>query len=152
MKLSGRTAALVSLEGLPTIHITTGVVLVGRSEECDVLIDSKRISRKHCCIALVGDKLVIKDLGSTNGCRVNGQKGDELTAREGDDVVLGDSAFRFCWDHPSDMTIKPVSMEDAPDSVIEPATTQKSKEGNKDRANGSKLDSSDPLMHLPGLA
>jgi predicted component of type VI protein secretion system len=143
MKLSGRTAALASEEGRPTIHVTGGVVLVGRSSECDVVVDSKRISRKHCCIALVRDRLVIKDLGSTNGCRVNGERGEELTAGEGDEVTIGDAVYRFCWDHPSDMTMRPVQHLDEESAAVDTAERTKP---------AKQLDASDPLMHLPGLA
>jgi len=61
--------------------------IIGRAEDCHMRPQSELISRYHCAI-LVGDKVVVRDLGSTNGVRLNGEKinaeqvlcnGDKLT-------------------------------------------------------------------------
>jgi pSer/pThr/pTyr-binding forkhead associated (FHA) protein len=43
------------------------VILVGRHARCDVRVESGRVSRRHCCLVLEGDHLVVRDLDSTNG-------------------------------------------------------------------------------------
>ena len=53
------------------------IVLVGRHQECDVQINSRKISRKHCCLAQVNDYVVVRDLFSTNGVRINGKRVEE---------------------------------------------------------------------------
>ena len=70
------------------------VVLVGRHPECDVRIDLPKVSRRHCCLALAYDRLVIRDLGSRNGLRVNGLVVDEARLQTGDEVALGPLIFR----------------------------------------------------------
>jgi len=84
----------VSSKTLPTIAVQRPVVLVGRHPECDVRIDLPKVSRRHCCLALAYDRLVIRDLGSRNGLRVNGRVVDEARLQTGDEVALGPLIFR----------------------------------------------------------
>ena len=64
-------AHLLSLSDGPSILIDKPILLFGRHQECDVQLNSKKVSRRHCCLAQVEDYLVIRDLGSTNGTRLN---------------------------------------------------------------------------------
>lgn len=71
------------------------ILLVGRHPDCDVIIkDSPKISRKHCCIALVDHRFVVRDLDSMNGVWVNG---DRVTHSHdllnGDLLTIGDVPF-----------------------------------------------------------
>src|SRR5271168_210493 len=69
------------------------IILVGRHQECDVQIPSRKVSRKHCCIAQVNDYLVVRDLFSTNGVQINGVRVEEGSLRLGDELAIGH--FRF---------------------------------------------------------
>jgi pSer/pThr/pTyr-binding forkhead associated (FHA) protein len=77
------------------IPVDKAIVFIGRHPECDVVITrSRTISRKHCAIVQVNDSLVLRDLGSTNGVRVNGKlvkKEARFTA--GDTVTFGDIEY-----------------------------------------------------------
>ena len=55
-------AQLVALSEGPNILLDKPVLLLGRHPECDIQIDSRKISRRHCCIAQVEDHLVVRDL------------------------------------------------------------------------------------------
>ena len=57
-------AHLLSLADGPSILIDKPILLFGRHEECDVQLNSKKVSRRHCVLAQVNDYLVIRDLGS----------------------------------------------------------------------------------------
>ena len=47
------------------IPLEKAIVLIGRQSDCDVsLTHSRKISRRHCCIAQVNKKFVVRDLGS----------------------------------------------------------------------------------------
>ena len=46
---------------------------IGR-KGCDLILDDHRISRRHAELKIIDDKLIIEDLGSTNGTKVNGEK------------------------------------------------------------------------------
>jgi pSer/pThr/pTyr-binding forkhead associated (FHA) protein len=63
---------LVALTEGPSILLDKPILLIGRHQECDIQIPSRKISRRHCCIAQVNDHLVVRDLCSTNGIRING--------------------------------------------------------------------------------
>ena len=89
-------ARLVPLTAGPAhmIPVQRPVVLIGRHPECDVRIDLPKISRRHCCIALAYDRLMIRDLGSHNGLRVNGMVVEESRLEVGDEVAIGPLLFR----------------------------------------------------------
>lgn len=79
------------------IPLEKAILLIGRQADCDVAIThSRKISRKHCCIAQVDNKFVVRDLGSTNGVFLNGTRiQKEATLSIGDDLVIGDVRFRL---------------------------------------------------------
>ncbi len=78
----------------PTIPLQRPVLLIGRHSECDVRIDLAKISRRHCCLALAYDRVVIRDLGSRNGLRVNGLIVEEAQLNPGDEVAIGPLLYR----------------------------------------------------------
>jgi predicted component of type VI protein secretion system len=86
-------AQLLSLSDGPSLLLDKPVLLVGRHEECDIQLNSRKVSRKHCVIAQVGEALVIRDLGSTNGVRINGVRVEDGTLRTGDELAIGN--FRY---------------------------------------------------------
>jgi predicted component of type VI protein secretion system len=99
-------AQLVSLTGGPSILLDKPILLVGRHPECDIQIESRKISRRHCCIAQVDDYLVVRDLGSTNGIRVNGVRVLEGRVKAGDDLTIGGNRYRVSWDMLSESVLR----------------------------------------------
>src|ERR1700722_1075076 len=91
-------AQLVALNDGPNILLDKPILLLGRHPECDVQIDSRKISRRHCCIAQVSDYLVVRDLGSTNGLRINGVKVFEGRLAPGDELTIGTYRYRVVWE------------------------------------------------------
>ncbi len=91
-------AQLLSLSDGPSILLDKPVLLLGRHPECDIQIDSRKVSRRHCCIAHVNDYLVVRDLGSTNGVRINGVRVVEGKLKNGDEFTIGSSRYRVRWD------------------------------------------------------
>src|SRR4051812_18944147 len=67
-------ARLVPADGGPPIELTKDLSLVGRGEDCDVRLDHKSVSKFHCVVVKTDGLLLLRDLGSTNGTRVNGQR------------------------------------------------------------------------------
>ena len=70
-------------------------VLVGRSQEADLCIAHKSVSREHCRIWRDGDDYRIRDLGATNSTRVNDEVVDEGSLEDGDHVTIGESILKF---------------------------------------------------------
>ncbi|WP_435006957.1 FHA domain-containing protein [Tundrisphaera lichenicola] len=93
------TAQLVPLlaGSAPPISIVRQVILIGRHPDCDVRIDVPEVSRRHCCLALAYDRVVIRDLGSQNGVRVNGKLVEEVQLQPGDEVAIAQFLYRLDW-------------------------------------------------------
>src|SRR6059058_1996932 len=91
-------AQLVALGDGPSILLDKPILLLGRHPECDVQIDSRKISRRHCCLAQVNDYLVVRDLDSTNGIRINGIRVAEGRLHSGDELTIGNSRYQVTWD------------------------------------------------------
>ncbi|HET8706329.1 MAG TPA: FHA domain-containing protein, partial [Pseudomonadales bacterium] len=68
---------------------------LGRSNECDVVLNGKGVSRKHAEIVFQSGRLVINDLESLNGLKVNGYKVARVILEDNDEVRLGDVTLRF---------------------------------------------------------
>lgn len=79
----------------PQIPLQRPVLLIGRHPECDIRIDSPKVSRRHCCIALAYDRIVARDLGSRNGLRVNGLVVEEARLSVGDEIAIGPIIYRL---------------------------------------------------------
>src|SRR5436309_7527492 len=91
-------AQLVALNEGPSILVDKPILLVGRHPECDIQIDSRKISRRHCCIAQVDNYLIVRDLDSTNGVRINGVRVTEGRLAPGDELTVGNHRYRVTWD------------------------------------------------------
>jgi len=80
--------------GGSSVVLQRPVLLVGRHPECDWRLNTPKISRRHCCFALANDRVILRDLGSRNGVRVNGREIDETQLHRGDEVAIGPLLFR----------------------------------------------------------
>jgi serine/threonine protein kinase len=67
---------------------------IGRSDQCDLSISAGDLSAQHCRLEEIGDDWLLRDLGSRNGTRVNGERVTEAVLKPGDRVTLG-SATSF---------------------------------------------------------
>lgn len=71
-------------------------VRIGRSPECEIQIPLPSISREHARLEPVDDRhWVIRDLNSTHGCLVRGQRIRELTITPGLVVEVGPAVLKF---------------------------------------------------------
>ena len=69
---------------------------IGRTDDNDIAIDTRYISRHHARILTVPNATVIEDLGSTNGVYVNDQRvSRRQSLKDGDIVMVGKTRFRF---------------------------------------------------------
>src|SRR5262249_50311893 len=86
---------IVSLDGHADIPLDRGVVVVGRHRRCDVRIASPLVSRRHCCLAVDHEGILVRDLGSTHSTRINGQRIEEGGLHPGDELAMADCRYRI---------------------------------------------------------
>ncbi|MCH5376671.1 MAG: FHA domain-containing protein, partial [Planctomycetes bacterium] len=71
------------------------MVVVGRAQECRLRIADPRMSREHFVAGFSDNRWWLRDLASSNGTIVNGQRiSKPIELRSGDVVVAGDTRFR----------------------------------------------------------
>lgn len=70
-------------------------VIIGREASCDIRIKSPAVSREHCAIEREGDGLILRDLGSTAGVIVGGQKQDRVPLSDGVEITIGPVILKF---------------------------------------------------------
>ena len=69
-------------------------VLVGVSPTCHLAIEDRLVSRRHLAFELVGSRLRVTDLDSTNGTSVNGVAIERALLGDGDVVRIGETTLR----------------------------------------------------------
>lgn len=72
-----------------TVKLDKMTSVVGRGDQCDVIIDSSQVSRKHCLLEVWEDNIKVKDLDSSNGTFINGVPIKDGFLRSGDQLRLG---------------------------------------------------------------
>ncbi|MGH9296675.1 MAG: FhaA domain-containing protein [Acidimicrobiales bacterium] len=77
------------------VGIADEVITVGRLPECAVVLDDPNVSRRHAQLRREGGSVILVDLGSTNGTKVNGVQVRERRLTHGDVVMIGTTAMRF---------------------------------------------------------
>ena len=88
-------ARLVALDDGPDIMLDCAMVVVGRHPACDARLDSLRVSRHHCCMMQENGEVVVRDLGSTNGIRINGQRVEMGRLKAGDELSIAHIRYRL---------------------------------------------------------
>jgi serine/threonine protein kinase len=80
-----------------TLVIDREKILIGRSTNCDVMVDYPDVSRQHATLIQTDEGCLLKDMRSTNGTFVNGQQlRNEQLLKDGDEIRLG-STVRFIY-------------------------------------------------------
>jgi pSer/pThr/pTyr-binding forkhead associated (FHA) protein len=87
-------AQLVPLDGGPAIDVVKDLTVVGRKEDCDLRLEHKSVSKMHCVIVKTDGLLLLRDLGSTNGTRVNGQRVRRAALLPNDQLNIANYKFR----------------------------------------------------------
>jgi pSer/pThr/pTyr-binding forkhead associated (FHA) protein len=89
---------LVVFTGQTTYEVFLGdveIVALGREETCEVFINHSRVSRRHAEVVRRGDSFLLKDLGSTNGTWLHGERVDQVILQDGDSFRVGPAQVVF---------------------------------------------------------
>lgn len=93
-----------SQKEIPLSRVRT---VIGRETSCQIRIPVSAVSRQHCEVVAEGEKIVLKDLGSSNGTFVNRRRVSHTELAAGDIVGVGPAVFAVRVDG------KPVSIDAA---------------------------------------
>ncbi|HQF03489.1 MAG TPA: DUF3662 and FHA domain-containing protein [Phycicoccus sp.] len=79
--------------------LTSAITILGRDDDADIILDDPGISRRHTELRVSIDGpgfiTVIRDLGSTNGTFVNGERIDSEHLQDGDRVTVGRTSMTY---------------------------------------------------------
>jgi pSer/pThr/pTyr-binding forkhead associated (FHA) protein len=89
------SSRFVAIDEGPNITLDRAMIVVGRDPNCDTRLDSLRVSRHHCCMTRKNDQVVVRDLGSTNGIRINGMRVETGSLRLGDELSIAHIRYRL---------------------------------------------------------
>jgi len=93
-----RSACVVVIhgEGLgKRADIHSQPVVIGRSQEADLHISHKSVSRRHCEVRREGEEYLLRDLGATNPTRLNDEVVSEAVLSDGDHITIGETILKF---------------------------------------------------------
>src|SRR4051812_46641480 len=77
------------------VAINDRPLILGRSPDVDLQIADQRLSRHHCKLELQGQKLVVTDLGSSNGTFARGQRVTKIAIDPGEAFYIGKTRIIF---------------------------------------------------------
>ncbi len=92
-----RQARLITSDGRQ-FAVSIGSMIIGRGEGAQVRLADVGISRQHSRLDFDGTRVVLTDLGSTNGTSVNGNRITAAALQHGDVVQLGTTSLTFRLD------------------------------------------------------
>jgi Protein of unknown function (DUF3662)/Inner membrane component of T3SS, cytoplasmic domain len=75
------------------VPVSGAPIRIGRAPDCELVLRDSRISRRHARLTARDGVLVLTDLGSTNGTRVNGHRVSEVVLGAGDRILLGETTL-----------------------------------------------------------
>lgn len=101
----------VAIDEGPDIPMDRAVVVVGRHPNCDTRLDSLRVSRHHCCMTQEDGQVIVRDLDSVNGIRINGQRVETGRLRPGDELSIAHIRYRLEGEPDSEQASQPALSE-----------------------------------------
>ncbi len=78
-----------------TFPVPQGGLKIGRSVDCDVVLETAGISREHARIGIESGQCYVRDVGSKNGLLVNGERTHYHWLRDGDEIKLPHNLITF---------------------------------------------------------
>src|SRR5262245_59182231 len=107
---------LVPQGGGDPIPLLKKKLLVGRRREsCDIALEFPNVSSRHCELELVDAYWLVRDLGSSNGTKVNGVRVRSKWVLPGDELAVAKHRFKIDYNLAADAPPPPPLVEDTED-------------------------------------
>ena len=84
---------LVPVGGGDAIPLIQNVMTIGRRESCDIRLDFANVSGTHAELAFRNGVWHLRDMGSTNGVKVNGERTLRRPLRPGDEIAVANHKY-----------------------------------------------------------
>jgi adenylate cyclase len=129
---------LQPIGGGDPIPLLQPLLTVGRRESCDIVLRFPNVSGAHCQLALVDGFWHVKDLGSSNGTKVNGSRVSEQRLDPGDKLSVAKHEYEVVYE-PAKLGAtappaeKPAQRDPFSRSLLETAGLQSSNIGDTQR-------------------
>lgn len=95
--MSDETTFMLFCPPMPPLRLQGGIAVIGRHPECELNLRMDDVSRRHAEVRFDDGTWQARDLGSTNGTFVNGEKVEgSQTLKPGDLIEVGENAVTFC--------------------------------------------------------
>jgi len=98
----GMLGELVPVGGGDPIPLTQARLLVGRRSRCDIFLDFPNVSSQHCELEMESGYWQVRDLRSTNGVKVNGQRVEVQVLMPGDTLTIATMEFEVVYQPTTD--------------------------------------------------
>lgn len=118
---------LVPVGGGDPIPLVRDHMVVGRRDSCDICLRFPNVSGMHCELTFRDGYWHIRDLGSTNGVKVNGQRLQQKVLRPGDEVTIAKRKFTIQYNLGVGQHALEEMEEDMSQSLLEKAGLERPK-------------------------
>lgn len=93
---------LIPVGGGDTIPLLEQKILIGRRSSCEIVLSFPNVSSQHCELNLIDGYWQIRDLGSRNGIKVNGERHDQKWLHPGDEISIAKNHFEIMYEPTGD--------------------------------------------------
>ena len=93
---------LIPCGGGDSIPLLKPELLIGRRSRCDIVLQFQNVSSHHCAMELINGYWYVRDLGSRNGIKVNGERCDSKWLLPGDELSIAKHRYEITYTPLSD--------------------------------------------------
>lgn len=131
---------LTPVGGGDPIPLLKNKLLIGRRDSCDIVLRFPNVSSHHCQLELVNGYWAVRDLGSSNGTKVNGSRVDTRWVLPGDELGIAKHRYRMMYTPQTEAEPPPDAGENIEMSLLEKAGLVGRKKGAPLSPPGHSLD------------
>jgi adenylate cyclase len=127
---NGQLGELVPVGGGDAVPLIQDVMTIGRREVCDIRLDFPNVSGIHAELSMKNGVWYIRDMGSTNGIKVNGERTLRRPLRPGDELGIANHRYTIQYQLAPGSTLEDVFAEEEDvfgQSLMEKAGLEKPK-------------------------